>query len=103
MPVSYTHLDVYKRQGSPWEVASVKNLLKAAYIAVSYTHLDVYKRQGIQGVGGIKIPTTEFMQELRKACTETGTILILDEIQSGDVYKRQARVIHFCAARLPIT
>ena len=39
--------------------------------------------EGIQGVGGIKIPTTEFMQELRKVCTETGTILILDEIQSG--------------------
>ena len=34
-------------------------------------------------LGGIKIPTTEFMQELRKVCTETGTILILDEIQSG--------------------
>ena len=35
--------------------------------------------EGIQGVGGIKIPTAEFMQELRKACSETGTILILDE------------------------
>lgn len=39
--------------------------------------------EGIQGVGGIKIPKDSFMQELRKACTETGTILILDEIQSG--------------------
>lgn len=39
--------------------------------------------EGIQGVGGIKVPTKEFMQELRKICTETGTILILDEIQSG--------------------
>lgn len=39
--------------------------------------------EGIQGVGGIKLPTTEFMQELRKACTDNGTILILDEIQSG--------------------
>lgn len=39
--------------------------------------------EGIQGVGGIKIPTTKFLQELRKACTETGTVLILDEIQSG--------------------
>ena len=39
--------------------------------------------EGIQGVGGIKLPTTEFMQELRKACTENDTILILDEIQSG--------------------
>lgn len=39
--------------------------------------------EGVQGVGGIRIPTDEFMAELRKACTETGTILILDEIQSG--------------------
>lgn len=39
--------------------------------------------EGIQGVGGIMIPDHQFMQELRKACSETGTILILDEIQSG--------------------
>lgn len=39
--------------------------------------------EGIQGVGGIKIPTNEFMQQLREACTQTGTILVLDEIQSG--------------------
>ena len=39
--------------------------------------------EGIQGVGGIQLPTTEFMQELQKACEETNTVLILDEIQSG--------------------
>jgi len=39
--------------------------------------------EGIQGVGGIQIPTNEFLTELRDICTETGTILILDEIQSG--------------------
>ncbi|MCD7900760.1 MAG: aspartate aminotransferase family protein [Bacteroides sp.] len=39
--------------------------------------------EGIQGVGGIRIPTKEYMQALREACTQTGTILILDEIQSG--------------------
>lgn len=39
--------------------------------------------EGIQGVAGIQIPEDSFMQELRKICTETGTILILDEIQSG--------------------
>ncbi len=39
--------------------------------------------EGIQGVGGIQIPTTEFMQALRQTCTDTGTILIADEIQSG--------------------
>jgi acetylornithine aminotransferase len=39
--------------------------------------------EGIQGVGGIRIPEDNFMREVRKACTETGTVLILDEIQSG--------------------
>ncbi len=39
--------------------------------------------EGILGVGGIQLPTVEFMQALRETCTETGTILILDEIQSG--------------------
>lgn len=39
--------------------------------------------EGIQGVGGIVIPEVAYLQELRKLCTETGTILILDEIQSG--------------------
>ncbi len=39
--------------------------------------------EGIQGVGGIKLPDDSFLQELSKTCTETGTVLILDEIQSG--------------------
>lgn len=39
--------------------------------------------EGIQGVGGIRIPEDDFMREVREACTGTGTILILDEIQSG--------------------
>ncbi len=39
--------------------------------------------EGIMGVGGIHIPEADFLQQLRKVCTETGTVLILDEIQSG--------------------
>lgn len=39
--------------------------------------------EGIQGIGGIKIPETSFLQELSTVCKATGTILILDEIQSG--------------------
>jgi acetylornithine/N-succinyldiaminopimelate aminotransferase len=39
--------------------------------------------EGIVGIGGIQIPDPSFMQGLREVCTETGTILILDEIQSG--------------------
>ncbi len=37
----------------------------------------------IQGVGGIRMATADFMQGLRKACDETGTVLICDEIQCG--------------------
>ena len=39
--------------------------------------------EGIQGVGGIQLPTDEFMQALRETCTKHNTILMLDEIQSG--------------------
>lgn len=39
--------------------------------------------EGIQGVAGIQIPDDEFLKQLREVCTQTGTILILDEIQSG--------------------
>jgi acetylornithine/succinyldiaminopimelate/putrescine aminotransferase len=37
----------------------------------------------VQGEAGIIAPLKEWMQALRKKCTETGTILILDEIQAG--------------------
>ena len=58
LTVSYTHLDVYKRQIAGWsdDGADVTNAVKSyppndfglydmAGNAVSYTHLDVYKRQ----------------------------------------------------------
>jgi len=37
----------------------------------------------IQGEAGIRVPDTAYMQALRKRCTETGTLLILDEIQAA--------------------
>ena len=58
MPVSYTHLDVYKRQTRTRRLAAAYIALAAAVAVlfalnlfwgsvspVSYTHLDVYKRQ----------------------------------------------------------
>jgi acetylornithine/N-succinyldiaminopimelate aminotransferase len=39
--------------------------------------------EGIQGVGGIRIPEVEFLKALSSECQATGTILILDEVQSG--------------------
>ena len=53
-PVSYTHLDVYKRQDEThFSRGDVEQALRAADVViervyrtpVSYTHLDVYKRQ----------------------------------------------------------
>ena len=37
----------------------------------------------IQGVGGIRMVTPEFLQGLREACDRTDTVLICDEIQCG--------------------
>lgn len=45
--------------------------------------------EGIQGVAGIHCPTDDFLRGLRQAATESGTQLILDEIQSG--YGRTGR------------
>ena len=39
--------------------------------------------EGIQGVGGVVIPNSEFLQQLQEICNATDTTLILDEIQSG--------------------
>lgn len=37
----------------------------------------------VQGEAGIRIPDATYMQALRKRCDETGTLLILDEIQAA--------------------
>ncbi|MEL6698340.1 MAG: aminotransferase class III-fold pyridoxal phosphate-dependent enzyme [Bacteroidota bacterium] len=39
--------------------------------------------EGIQGVGGIHMLQNPFLQYVEKKCRTTGTLLILDEIQSG--------------------
>ena len=45
--------------------------------------------EGIQGVAGIRCPEPAFLQALREVTERTGTVLILDEIQSG--YGRSGR------------
>lgn len=39
--------------------------------------------EGIQGVGGIMIPTAEFLSEIKELCEKYEAVLILDEVQSG--------------------
>lgn len=45
--------------------------------------------EGIQGVAGIRVPDDTFMQKLETMAHENGTLLIIDEIQSG--YGRTGR------------
>lgn len=37
----------------------------------------------VQGEGGIRPASAEFLKELRRACDERGAVLIFDEVQSG--------------------
>ncbi|HEU5289085.1 MAG TPA: aspartate aminotransferase family protein, partial [Cyclobacteriaceae bacterium] len=37
----------------------------------------------VQGDAGVRIPSREYMKAVRKRCDETGSLLILDEIQCG--------------------
>lgn len=39
--------------------------------------------EGIQGVGGVQIPTTAFLQKIQQLCNENNAVFIADEIQSG--------------------
>ncbi|MDR1958781.1 MAG: aspartate aminotransferase family protein [Planctomycetaceae bacterium] len=37
----------------------------------------------VQGEGGVRIPSSEFLQGLRQLCDENGLLLAFDEVQSG--------------------
>lgn len=39
--------------------------------------------EGIQGVGGIRVPDPEFLQSVQQFSRESGTLTIVDEVQSG--------------------
>ncbi|WP_423130497.1 aspartate aminotransferase family protein [Gaoshiqia sp. Z1-71] len=49
--------------------------------------------EGIQGIGGIHVPSPEFLEELERLCKLHGTLLVLDEIQSG--YGRSGKFFAF--------
>ncbi len=37
----------------------------------------------IQGEGGVRVPSENYLKEVRRICDETGILLILDEVQTG--------------------
>ena len=72
-PVSYTHLDVYKRQvlEQPEIVASIIDFVShqnGGAAPVSYTHLDVYKRQDQIRQHGMQLRFVPCMHHLRAFC-----------------------------------
>ena len=75
--------------GTPNVEFTPLNDLEAARAKLATREFDAVIIEGIQGVSGIHCPTDEFLRGLRAAATETGTQLVLDEIQSG--YGRTGR------------
>lgn len=58
------------------DLCSVEQVLKSGDVCAVII-------EGIQGVGGIQVPSVEFLQGLRRLTEQYGTILIADEVQSG--------------------
>ncbi|OGF57825.1 MAG: acetylornithine aminotransferase [Candidatus Firestonebacteria bacterium RifOxyC12_full_39_7] len=54
---------------------SLKNLVSEQTCAVLL--------EPIQGEGGVKVPSVEYLKKVRELCDEKNIVLILDEIQSG--------------------
>ena len=75
--------------GTPNVEFTPLNDLEAARAKLATREFTAVIIEGIQGVSGIHCPTDEFLRGLRAAATETGTQLVLDEIQSG--YGRTGR------------
>ena len=62
---------------------------EAAFKAAMSNEVAAVIVEGIQGVGGIHVPDDAFLRIVAGACQQQGSLLILDEIQSG--YGRTGR------------
>lgn len=58
------------------DIAAVEQQLKAEDVAAVIV-------EGIQGIGGIHVPDSAFLEKLSQLCKQYGSLLVLDEIQSG--------------------
>jgi len=78
--------------GNPVKQSAFKPLLPDVNF-ITFNKLDELDRitkntacviiETVQGDAGVRIPELCYLQKLREKCTETGTLLILDEIQTG--------------------
>lgn len=60
----------------PYDLADVERVLQAGQTCAVII-------EPIQGVGGIIMPSDEFLQGLEQLCQQHGAVLIADEVQSG--------------------
>ncbi len=60
----------------PEDIAALATALRADQPAA-------FVLEPVQGEGGIRALSTAYLQQVRALCTETGTLLVHDEIQSG--------------------
>ena len=74
--------------------ASFEPLISNAYQYYTYNDLESVKNlmdrdtaalmvEGIQGEGGVICATPEFLHGIRDLCTDNGTLMIVDEVQTG--------------------
>lgn len=82
--LSVTGRDVYRQPFLPLlpDVTFLPFNDVAALAAIDETVAGVIT-EPVQGEGGVRVPSVEFMQALRARCTDTGALLIFDEVQTG--------------------
>ncbi|GAB2634462.1 aspartate aminotransferase family protein [Belliella aquatica] len=76
--------EIFKRAYRPL-LPGVKNIVYGSFFQLDQITTDTAAViiETIQGEAGIKVACSNYFQALRKRCDETGTLLILDEIQAG--------------------
>ena len=83
--LSLTWNPKYRKQFAAWQ-PDVKHIkfddIEAARKAITDETAAVVV-EAIQGEGGVHLASVEYLQALRQICNETGTMLIVDEIQMG--------------------
>ncbi|MFZ2411343.1 MAG: acetylornithine/succinylornithine family transaminase [Candidatus Methanoperedens sp.] len=82
--LSVTHKEKYRKPFEPLAPAVFVpyNDADAIRAAINENTAGVIL-EPIQGEGGVIIPSDGYLKEVREMCDETGTLLILDEVQTG--------------------
>ncbi|MCL6259794.1 aspartate aminotransferase family protein [Aquiflexum sp. TKW24L] len=76
--------EIFKRAYRPL-LPGIKNVVYGSFHQLNQITEDTaaFIVETIQGEAGIMVACPDYFQALRKKCDETGTLLILDEIQAG--------------------